>query len=129
MVELITGLTSAIDIVKRLNLLNEKIKNADIKILIANLNIELANAKNNISELIIENQELKNEIIELKNTKIEKLQFKDGAYYDSVGDGPFCSGCYDSKKSKIRLIDNDPNFKFTGNYLCPVCGNMFNVKG
>ena len=128
MVEIITGLTSAIDIVTKLNALNEKIKDADIKMLIADLNIELAKAKNSIAELITENQKLKSEIDNLRNNKTEKLQFKGGAYYDTTGDGPFCPGCYDNKNKKIRLVDNDPNFKFIGNYLCPVCGNMFNVK-
>jgi hypothetical protein len=100
MVELIAGLTSAIDIGKRLSLLNEKIKDADIKMLIADLNIELANAKNNIAELITENQKLKSEIDNLKNDKVDKLQFKGGAYYDTAGDGPFC----DVMTARIRKV-------------------------
>ena len=75
MVEIITGLTSAIDIVTKLNALNEKIKDADIKMLIADLNIELAKAKNSIAELITENQKLKSEIDNLRNNKTEKLLF------------------------------------------------------
>ena len=128
MVEIIAGLTSAIDIVKKINLLNDKIKDADIKMLIADLNIELANAKNSIAELVTENQKLKTEIYELKNTKIEKMQFKGGAYFDANGDGPFCAGCYDGKNKRSRLVENNPDFKFIGNYICSVCEKMFKVK-
>jgi regulator of replication initiation timing len=128
MIELGTALAGALDIVKKLNALNEKIKDADIKMLIADLNIELADAKNDIAKLITENQRLKTEIDNLKNDKFDKLQFKNGAYYDTDGNGPFCPGCYDGKNKKSRLVENNPDFNFIGNYQCSVCGKMFKVK-
>ena len=128
MLELISGLTSAIDIAKKLSSLNAKIKDADIKNLIADLNIELANAKITIAELITENQELKLKNNDLKNIKPERLIFKKGAYFDADDDGPFCPGCYDGKNKRSRLVDNNPDFKFIGNYQCSVCSKMFNVK-
>jgi hypothetical protein len=45
MIEIIAGINSAIETVRKLGVLNEKIKDVDIKMLIADLNIELANAK------------------------------------------------------------------------------------
>jgi hypothetical protein len=95
--------------------------------LIADLNIELANAKNSIAELLTENQKLKTEIKEQGNNKMGKLQFKGGAYYDIAGDGPFCPGCYDGKQLKSRLVANNPDFNFIGNYKCSVCTKMFKV--
>jgi hypothetical protein len=82
-----------------------------------------------IAELSTENQKLKAELDELRNNKMEKLQFKGGAYYDTAGDGPFCPGCYDrnGQHLKSRLVDNNPDFKFIGNYKCSVCSKMFKV--
>ncbi|MDR0873029.1 MAG: hypothetical protein LBN27_06120 [Prevotellaceae bacterium] len=127
MIEIVEAVNSAIETVKRLSALNEKIKDADVKMLIADLNIELANAKNNIAELLTENQRLKDEIKKLNKKRMEKLQFKGGAYYSSTGDGPFCQRCYDSKQLKNRLVENNPDFKFIGNYKCSICNNMFKV--
>jgi len=127
MVELMSGIISAIEIAKKLNSLNKKIKDADFKMFIADLNIELANAKNNIAELIDENTKLKAEVERLNYKKLETLQFKGGAYYNSNSDGPFCPGCYDGKQKISRLVENNPDFKFAGNYICSVCGKMFKV--
>ena len=127
MVELMSGIISAIEIAQKLNSLNNKIKDADLKMFIADLNIELANAKNNIAELLDENTKLKAEVEKLNHKKLETLQFKGGAYYNSNNDGPFCPGCYDGKQKISRLVENNPDFKFIGNYICSVCRKMFKV--
>lgn len=128
MVELIAGISSAIEIGKKLKALNTKIKDADLNMFIADLNIELANAKNNIAILLDENTKLKAEIEKLNFKKLEVLQFKGGAYYNSNGDGPFCPNCYDGKQKTSRLVENNPDFKFVGNYICSVCSKMFKVS-
>jgi hypothetical protein len=62
------------------------------------------------------------EIKNIKEKEIEKLVFRDGAYFDNDGDGPFCPSCYqiEGKKSRITIISND--LKFTGVHKCTVCG-------
>jgi len=67
-------------------------------------------------------KELEEEIKFIKEKENEKLVFKDGAYFDNKGDGPFCPGCYDEKgtKSRITIINND--LRSTGIYKCTVCG-------
>ena len=50
-----------------------------------------------------------------------KLIFKDDAYYDSKGDGPFCTGCHDSTRKKIRLTNHPYAKKALGKYGCPIC--------
>lgn len=64
----------------------------------------------NVMDVVDENMKLKNEVAELKEkfkTK-ESLSFEHDAYWlkkeDGKNDGPFCSGCWDSKKQLIRLV-------------------------
>ena len=127
MIEIISGLNTAIDLVKRLRELNDKIQSADIKMLIADLSEQLAEAKISIAELLEKNLKLEEEIKSLKEKKKEELVFKNGAYYSVNDDGPFCPGCYDKQKSKSRLIRNT-GFEIMGNYRCSVCGKPCSVK-
>lgn len=109
-------INTSIDIMKKIKEVNEKTKDAEIKMLIADLGIELAELKCSFADLLDENRELKDQIKELSSKKEETLIFKNGLYYREDEDGPFCTGCYDSKKEVIRL-----NLRTHDRYICPVC--------
>jgi hypothetical protein len=55
MIDIIMGLNSSIELLKNLHKLNEKIRNAEIDMIIADLNIQLAESKNSIAELLNRN--------------------------------------------------------------------------
>jgi len=130
MIEVVEGVNAAITTVKKLNELNEKIKNAEVKMLIADLSIQLSDAKISISELLDRNRVLQEEINSLKSDQCEPLTFKDGVYFDSNNDGPFCPGCYDGKKQKHRILPvAAPLHRKMGVHQCSVCGKFFNYKG
>lgn len=47
----------------------------------------------------------------------EGLKFRDNVYYDDENnDGPFCSGCADSREQRVRLQD-----RFDTHWFCPAC--------
>ncbi|GHV83961.1 hypothetical protein AGMMS50212_13010 [Spirochaetia bacterium] len=79
MQDIIQGVTTAVELIKKLTNLNEKIKNADLHNLIADLNFELAKSKNSISELIAENITLKEQIRLLSEKQNEGIIPKNSA--------------------------------------------------
>lgn len=128
--ELLTAIDTSIGIMKKLKTLNDKVKDADFRMLLADLSIELANSKSSVADLLNENRILKEKIKEMETaaSKVDKLIFRNNAYYSENGEGPFCPACYDSKNKKIRLVDNLRDFvSISGKYKCPVCGA--HIKG
>jgi hypothetical protein len=102
-------------------------KRGEFMRIIGDLNLKLAETETKLSGHIRENDELKKQVVILQK-KVEtlenpdsKLTFKDDGYYDSEGDGPFCTGCYDSSKKKIRLTKLPYGKKALGKYECPIC--------
>ena len=125
--DLVTSISTAISIAKRLNEIAKNIQDAEFKNLLADLSLELADTKLKLSEVISENAELKNEVTTLKHTKggSEKLVFKNQMYYTTEGDGPFCPGCYDTKGAKIRIPEQKGHGAHFGKYRCPSCGEFY----
>jgi hypothetical protein len=125
--DIISSISTAITIAKRLNEISNNIKDAEFKNLLADLSLELAGPKLRLSEIVIENSELKEELSKLKHSKElgEELEFRDGLYYTKEGDGPFCPGCYDSAGKKIRITEQTAQFRVLGRYKCPTCDEFF----
>lgn len=122
---IIEGINTSIEIFKKLKEVNEKIKNVEIQMLIADLGLELAEIKNDLAELLNENRELKDKIKNLTSKNEDILEFKNGYYFKGNGEGPFCPGCYDSKKEVFRLVENNRHFSAFGKYKCPVCAENY----
>ena len=72
MAEIISSVSSAIAIVKKLKEVSDKIKDANFKNLLADLNLELAEIKTQVAEVMEENTRLKAKISSLESTEGEK---------------------------------------------------------
>lgn len=118
MIDVITGVTTALNIAKKLREVNEKTKDAEIANLIADLMMQLAEIKSQSADLKIENSDLKEKIRQLENVESEKMILKDDAYYTEDGDGPFCTKCYEADSKKIRL---KKSFTSLTGLQCPTC--------
>jgi regulator of replication initiation timing len=130
----IRGVSSGIDAVKKLADLAIKTQNIELREGILNLREQLLEAKDalldakeQVSDYKEENATLKAENTKLKQ-ELEKGQGKEphvyvmnGLYYTQDNDGPFCTGCYDSKKQTIRVVDSPSAVHGIGKYMCPVC--------
>ena len=106
--DLISSVSTAITIAKRLKEINDHIKDAEFKNLLADLSVELADVKLKLAEVIEENLTLKGKIRELQNTE-----------------GEPCPKC---RKSgwQLESSEPDPVFGELGGiqrvYKCSVCG-------
>jgi hypothetical protein len=127
----ISATKAAIDGVRSLHQYADEVKDVskrgEFMRIIGELSLELAETQIKLSGHIRENDELKEQIITLQK-KVEilnnpdlTLTIKDGVYYSSDNDGPFCTGCYDSKKQKIRLSELPSVMRVIGKYKCPIC--------
>lgn len=118
---LLEAINTSFDVMKKIKEVNEKISDAEIKMFIADIGMELSTLKCSFADLLDENRELKNQIKELCSKKEEVLRVKNGLYYREDEDGPFCTGCYDSKNKLIRLTSFGLD-----SYKCPVCNAQLN---
>ena len=106
-------------------------KRGEFMRIIGELSLNLAETQIKLSERMREVDELREQVSNL-NKEIEslkdpetKLIIKDGLYYKPDDDGPFCTGCYDSKQKTIRLTKRSNSFRVLGIYRCPACGSTY----
>jgi hypothetical protein len=127
----ISATKAAIDGVRSLHQYADEVKDVskrgEFMRIIGELSLELAETQIKLSGHIRENDELKEQLVTLQK-KVEILEnpnltltIKDGLYYNSENDGPFCTGCYDSRKKTIRLSELPRAQKAFGKYKCPIC--------
>jgi hypothetical protein len=125
--DIVSSISTAITIAKRLKEISSNIQDAEFKNLLADLSLELADTKLRLSEIVVENSELKEEVAKLMHSKSigDELVFKDGLYYTDNGDGPFCPGCYDTGGKKIRTPEQQGHGRHFGKYKCPSCDEFY----
>jgi hypothetical protein len=120
----ITSINNAITLAQRLREISKNIEDAEFKNVLADLSLEMADTKLALAQVTEENAQLKSELTKLKHSRGESqsdLVFKKFAYYSESDDGPFCSGCYDTQKQKIRLSPVTGHFTTFGRFKCPSC--------
>jgi hypothetical protein len=72
MVDIISSISTAIAIAKKLKVVGDKVKDADFKNLLADLNLELAEIKTQLADVTQENSQLKFKILQLESTEGER---------------------------------------------------------
>jgi hypothetical protein len=118
--EVIVAVSSAIGLTKQLVDLSEIAKSAQAKLIIADLQVQLAEVKMKLAELIEENTTLKKSLNTAISTTKEVIH-KNGLYFTPDNDGPFCTACYDSKNKFVRVVELSSAFHVIAKYKCPVC--------
>ena len=124
MQEIVTGISTAINITSKLLELNKKVRDAEFSMLLADLSLQLADLKNLSADIKLENASLKEKVIALENQlSLKEILVYDNkwrAYMSKSGDGPFCTRCYDEKGLKIRLKEPNSMLRQAG-MSCPSC--------
>jgi len=122
----------AIETVKKLREVSEKIKNAETRNLIGDLSLSLADLKAEIASLKEENLQLK-EQLKQKQAKdsYSEMIVKDNVLYFAVAPpgksvGPYCPNCKENG-NKLVLIQDLRNSTFSGfgNFRCNACKSHF----
>lgn len=116
----IAGVSSAIELVKKLSEIAQKTKDADLKNLIADLRLQLAELKTELAKVVEENVSLREQVARKTAATSTELEVRDGVYW-SGSDGPYCTGCVDNKQKRILLQELQGSFRHFGRWKCPVC--------
>ena len=106
-------------------------KDAEVKLKLAEFIEALSEAKIQLSEARVENQELRERIQTLENdlNTQDDVQFNNGYCYlkepkEGQATGPFCAKCY-SDEGKLILVSELPsNFQDFGKYKCLKCNDL-----
>ena len=119
--DIVSSVSNSIELVKRLYEISKNINEAEFKNLLADLSSELADVKLEVADLKEKLAILQEENRVLKLITPEKeeqpIGTKWGCYeFKDDDDGLYCTGCWDSKRKKIRT--NRATSKYR---TCPVC--------
>ena len=132
MSDLITGITTAIDIAKKLRDLNKKVGEAEFKTLLAELYSELGDAKLEATNLKSDLADRKREIVDLKAQVNQREQespvVEQGAYKFPGDDNLYCTACFVARKQKVPLTEQIGAWAQLGKWLCPVCKAYYGAK-
>lgn len=117
---ILSTINNSISLVERLREISKNISEAEFKNLLADLSNELADLKLEaaaLKEKIVALQE-ENKLLKETTPSTEEIPIgiKWGCYQFKNDDGLYCTGCWDSKRMKIRT--NRINSKYR---QCPVC--------
>lgn len=126
MADIISSLQLAMDITKKLRDLNEKVKDADMKMLLVELQGEIADAKlevvslkEQVATLSTKNAELNAQITARSSEKPVPMI---GGYRFGE-EGPFCVSCFEHNGKKVMLPPATGIHAHFGRWYCPVCKN------
>lgn len=129
------GLSSikiALNIAKELKGATSAIKDAEVKLKIAELLEAMAEVKVQLVEAQDENLNLKQKIKELEVAlaRQDEVVFRDGYYFiaepqEDKPEGPFCPNCYSSGNALSLLTEVTGTFRRFGKYECPACDKKF----
>jgi hypothetical protein len=127
----LTSLKLALDITKELRNIDSSLKDAEVKLKLAELIEALSDAKILMSEMREENQQLKFKIkdLEKQSTQTDEVKFENGHYFlnlskEGQASGPFCAKCYSDTNKLIPESELPPAFRDLGKYKCPKCGSV-----
>jgi hypothetical protein len=129
---MIQELATALTVAKQLREIQSRIKDAEFKSLLADLQVALADAKVRVAELEEENLRLRQELAKTKQAEDirHNLEFRDDVYYlkepiPGRPPGPYCPGCLDSQ-NKLQVLRRLPkDFEAFGQFECPACKQHF----
>jgi uncharacterized coiled-coil protein SlyX len=124
--DIVTNLSTAISLAKRLREISKNIEEAEFKNVLAELMSELADAKldaaslkEKLAALMEENLNLKSHFESAAKSALNPPSgTKHGLYYWEDDESLYCTACWDSKSAKSRVTSiNRAGIK----WLCPVC--------
>lgn len=123
----LNSITRAADLAERARKVAHQVRNIDLVEAIAELRMELVKSKSALADagekvtaLKEDNARLKKRVQKLELAAKESVQFINDMYYTLEGDGPYCTGCFDSKTEFHRAVRHA-----VGYYRCPVCKQVY----
>lgn len=125
--DVVGGIGNAIKLAVKAKELADQLKNLEMKAVIVDLQGELLDLKEQVLELRTENVQLKEEAA--KRLAPPELVVKNNLYYKPNGEGPFCTGCQDTRGQLVRLTEYEKRLqRLAGKWHCPSCKTSFTGK-
>lgn len=130
LVDVVSAIQTSIEIVKKLRELSKKVADADFKMLLADLSSELGDAKLEAANLKVELAEAREKLLDAQS-KVAAREAAAPAIVEGVysfahdPDGRYCTGCFDTKKMKVRLAVLAGYDLAFGKWACPSCKVMY----
>lgn len=125
--EAMTALSGAAEAVRILATISKMVTNAETKIAIAELQVQLATINTTVAELMEENTKLK--ALLAATAEHESLVITNGMYYTQQGDGPFCTACFDVRKQKVLLTGLPRGVRnLAGTHKCNACQGKYGAR-
>jgi len=127
--DIISNISTALEIVKKLRGLDRKISENDFLMHLADLTSELGDAKLSAAHLRIELAEAKERIRELEREVAQRgspePELHEAAYVFGDLSRHYCTGCYDTRGKKILLNELTGVWSDFGKWQCPSCDKTF----
>lgn len=128
-VSALRGVSSAIDIAKKITDVAQISNNADLIMAIADLKLELANAKIELGKVVSEAEKLEKELEKLKSPEWQLVfNNKKQAFFESTDNDqttPYCANCWNNKKEKYILYNLNKIGGFLNmGYQCQNCKSV-----
>lgn len=121
--EVFTAISTALEVVRKIQGIESAMQNADLRGLVLDLREDLLIVRERSFSLAEENADLRRQLAEALSPP--RMTVHGGLYYER-DDGPFCTACFDKDSKAIRLTDLSGALGDDfGKYRCPVCGNYF----
>lgn len=120
MPDVVSTVGSAIGLASKLWKLAEATKDVELRSAIVDLRAELVSIKEQVVELTEERNHLRNELKTQMSLKPE-LQVRGDLYFKADGDGPFCTACFDSRQSLVRVTPMPQLMEDIGKFRCNAC--------
>ncbi|MDR0487661.1 MAG: hypothetical protein LBG91_05385 [Treponema sp.] len=120
MLDLLSAANAAASGIASLIEVSNGIKNSELQRQLAEVNRQVADIQNEAASLVARNRELQSMIEAMENEKKAPLVYnpKDGFYYDSESDIPYCPNCYEGAKKERRHLK-------VGFKECPNCHEAY----
>ncbi len=127
----VNAIKTALTIAKDLKDATAAYNDAEFRLKLSELYVNLSEARISLADAQEEIHSLEKKVKNLqeKIDTTDELEFRDGKYFRKVSlqgkpNGPFCPGCYESKKVLSSLRETEHDFAFAGKFTCNSCNTM-----
>lgn len=117
--DVIATITAAIALVSQIAEATSKIKDSESRMVIAQLKATIADLTEKLADIKMELLALREKNRAL--TSPPELVYRDNAYYNANGEGPFCPACFDRDGRAMRMSEAPTPLRFVMSWRCNVC--------
>lgn len=133
MTDVLGPLATALSIAEKLQQLASKVRNAETRSLIADLQLALAEVKEQLAEVQQENLDLRKQLRDAETVEDFRslLELRGDLYWfaddppEGRSPGPYCTACFDVRDKLVAVTPMARVMRTLGKYSCPACQAVY----